>query len=244
MNTATFQDAKGTKNSRHDSQKSPAGSNHDENQFAYRSVSRAAVASMVFAVLGALTCMLAEVFVLVPTIGVGFGLVALASFRRFPEELIGKLGAKIGLAVSLICLVGSASYHTYIYNTEVPDGYQRISYGLLRPNLKTPLPFSEKALELDGKKVFLRGYTRPPGGKKTKLTEFILVGDFGDCCFGGNPKITDVVAVRIVEEGRTVDYGRSLRRIGGTFRLNKQTRRTKEKDVPQVFYEIEADHVR
>ena len=76
-----------------------------------------------------------------------------------------------------------------------------------------------------------------------KLKEFILVGDWGTCCFGGNPKITDVVAVKIVGD-QTVDYGYSVRRVVGTFRLNKSTRRTNEKDIPQVFYEIEAEQVR
>ena len=216
---------------------------NSENEFAYRSVSKAAVASIVFAVLGALTAFLAQVFVLLPALGAGFGMVALSSFRRFPDELIGKLAAKIGLIVSLVCLVGSLSYHSYVYATEVPEGYQRISYSELRPNSRTPLPFSEEAIQFDGKKVFLKGYVRP-GAKKRKLKEFILVGDFGDCCFGGSPKITDVVAISIVDEDTTVDYGYSLRRIGGTFRLNQRTRRTADKDVPQVFYEIEADHVR
>ena len=217
--------------------------NRSENEFMYRSVSKAAVASMVFAALGALTAFLAQVFVLLPALGVGFGFVALANFRRFPDELIGKRLAKIGLVVSLVFLIGSFGYHSYVYATEVPEGYQRISYSELRPNRRTPLPFSEKAEEFDGKKVFLKGYVRP-GAKKRKLKEFILVGDFGDCCFGGNPKITDVVAVSIIDEEATVDYGLSLRRIGGTFRLNRQTRRISDKEVPQVFYEIEADHVR
>ena len=235
MNSATFHDAK--------DKLSPSAERRPENEFAYRSVSKAAVACLVFAILGALTAFLAQVFVLLPALGVGFGILALANFHRFPDELIGKLPAKIGLIVSLVCLIGSVSYHAVIYATEVPEGYARISYSNLRPNQRTPLPFSEKALEFDGQKVFLKGYVRP-GAKKRKLKEFILVGDFGDCCFGGNPKITDVVAIRIVEKDKTVDYGLGLRRIGGTFRLNKGTRRTDDKDVPQVFYEIEADHVR
>jgi len=89
-------------------------------------------------------------------------------------------------------------------------------------------------MELDGKKVFIKGYVRPPGGKKRKLQDFILVGDFGSCC---------VVAVSIIGDD-TVDYGYALRRIAGTFRLNKQTKRTKEKEVPQVFYEIHTNEVR
>ncbi len=180
---------------------------------------------------------------MLPALGVGFGLVALVGFRRYPEELVGKLAGQIGLIVSLICLVSSVGMHAVIYATEVPEGYQRISYSTLRNNPKTSLPFSEKAQELDGKKVFLKGYVRP-GLKKTKLKDFILVGDFGDCCFGGNPKITEVVAIHIVDDEKTVDYGFALRRIAGVFRLNPNTKSINEKDIPQVFYEIEADHVK
>lgn len=215
----------------------------DPNQdFRYRSLSKPAVASLTFAILG-LSSFLHPVFVLLPTLGVGFGLIALAGFRRFPDELVGKIPAQIGFFVSLICLVASVGMHAVIYATEVPEGYQRITYSTLRDNPKTSLPFAEKAKELDGEKVFMKGYVRP-GAKKTDLKDFILVGDFGDCCFGGNPKITEVVAIHIVDEDKTVNYGFALRRIAGVFRLNPNTKSIREKDIPQVFYEIEADYVK
>ena len=213
------------------------------NEFEYRTVSKSAIASITFAILGLVSAYLAQLFVIIPAIGVIFGLLAIMNFRRFPDELTGRLAAKIGLFLGLFVLVTSVSYHSYIYATEVPEGYQRISFSELRPNPKTPnIPFSEKSAEFDGKKVFVKGYVRP-GAKKRKLKEFILVGDFGTCCFGGNPKITDVVAVTIIGDD-TVDYGYSLRRIAGTFRLNRQARRTKEKDIPHVFYEIHTEEVR
>lgn len=213
-----------------------------ENVFAYRSISKAAVASLIFAILGALTSFLAAHFLILPFLAVVFGFVAMSSFRRFPDELTGQLAAKIGIVVGLICVVGATALHTYIYNTEVPEGYQRISYGELRPNSRTGLPFSEKAIEFNGKKVFLKGYVRP-SVKRRKLKNFILVGDFGDCCFGGNPEMTDVVAISILGD-ETIDHGYSLRKIGGTFRLNERSKRTSDSEVPLVFYEIEADHIR
>ncbi len=213
-----------------------------ENEFAYRSISKASVSSIIFAVLGALTAFLAPHFVILPVLGLAFGCVAVVNFRRFPEELSGKLAAHVGIALSLICLVGATAYHSYVYSTEVPDGYRRISYGDLRPNSRTQLPFSEKAREFDGNKVFLKGYVRP-SAKRRKLKNFILVGDFGDCCFGGNPKMTEVVAIKILGD-ETIDHGYSLRKIGGTFRLNERSKRTSDDEVPAVFYEIEADHIR
>ena len=69
------------------------------------------------------------------------------------------------------------------------------------------------------------------------------MGDFGDCCFGGNPKITEVVAIKIIGD-ETVDHNYSLRKIAGTFRLNQATKQTSEDEVPRVYYEIEADQIR
>lgn len=212
----------------------------DQNEF--KSVSKSAVACLAFAILG-IAAFLAELFVILPLLGVGCGLSALISIKRYPDELVGKVPAQIGLVVSLICLVGSIAMHSYIYATEVPPDHRRISFSDLSDNRKTNLPYSEKAKELDGQKVFIKGYVRPPSGKKKRLKNFIMVGDFGDCCFGGSPKITEVIAVKI-KSSDTVDYSYGLRRIGGTFRLNPNTAPVNEKEVPQVFYEIEAHHVR
>ena len=215
--------------------------NHNEHLH-YRSVSKSAVASIVFAVLG-LTSFLSPTFVILPALGLGFALVSLINFYRYPDEIVGKLAAQVGLVVSAVCLVASVAHHVYVYNTEVPEGYSRISFSMLRDNPKTPARFAEAAPGLDGEKVFLKGYVRP-GDKKNNLKNFILVGDFGDCCFGGNPKISEVVAIAITEEGKTVNHSYSLRRIGGTFRFLPQTALTDESDIPQVFYVIEADHVK
>lgn len=208
----------------------------------YRSVNKAAVACIVCAIL-ALAAFAAQVFIILPVLGVGFGLSAIASIRKYPDEFVGASVAKIGLIINGVVLVGAIAMHIYIYATECPEDYRRISFGELADNAKTSLPFSEKAQELDGQQVFIKGYVRPPSGKKKRLKNFIMVGDFGDCCFGGTPKITDVISVRINTQD-TVDYSYGLRRIGGKFKLNPNTAPASEKEVPQVFYEIEADYVR
>ena len=111
----------------------------------------------------------------------------------------------------------------------------------LKDDLKTKLVWSEQAEELDGKKVFIKGWVRP-GNRKDNLKDFILVGDMGSCCFGGSPKITDVVAISIKGDER-VSYSWKLRKIHGTFRLNRQAAPTGEKDIPKVYYQIDADSV-
>ncbi len=212
-----------------------------ENDLQYRSISKAAVLSIVFSVLGVLA-FLGTAFLILPLLGVGFGLAGLVNVKKYPLELIGKKPAVVGTILCMVCLVWAASTHIYIFYTEVPEGYQRISFYDLKPNTLTQLKYSEKARDFDGMKVFIRGYVRP-SDKKRDLTEFIMVGDWGACCFGGNPEMTDVVAVSIKTDD-TVDYGLGVRKIGGTFRLNRRPRLNGNDEVPQIVYEIEADHVR
>ena len=211
------------------------------NEFQYRTISKAAVASLAFAILG-VGAFLFQAFVLLPVLAIGFGFVALMEIRKYPEEVTGKLAAQIGLGFGLLIAAGSIAMHTYVHMTEVPEGYQRMAFSDLRPNFRTPLPFSEKAKELDGKKVFLKGYVRP-GVKMANMKNFILVGDFGDCCFGGNPKITEVVAVNITSDD-LIDHSYFIRKIGGTFRLDSSSRLIDEDGIPKVYYSIEADYIR
>jgi len=192
-----------------DFQSSSLNDAHSNDEF--KAVSKAAVACLVFAILSA-SAFMSQLFVILPIIGIGCGVAALAGIKRYPDELVGRIPARIGVLVCAVLLIGSVAYHSYVYATEVPPDHRRISN----------LPYSEKAQELDGQKVFIKGYVRPPSGKKRRLKNFIMVGDFGDCCFGGNPKITEVIAVKISSDD-TVDYSYGLRRIGGTFRLNPNT---------------------
>ena len=213
-----------------------------ESEQGYRAISKTAVACLVFGILGLLS-FLGTVFVILPVFGLCFGLLATSNLKRFPNELTGRKAARIGTILNLVCLLGSIGYHSYIYATEVPDGYVRMTFWDLQPDKKTRLPFSEKAKEFDGKKVFLKGYVRP-GAKQRNLDKFILVGDFGSCCFGGNPEITDIVSISI-DSGQTVDYSLRLRRVTGIFKLNPKTKQlTGDKDIPSVYYEIIADNVK
>lgn len=211
---------------------------------AYRSVCKSAVAAIIFAVLG-LSAFMAQMFMILPVIGIIFGLLGLKAIRAYPDELVGAAAAKIGLVLSAICLVASGAMHSFIYATEVPDGYRRISFAELKPSSRgtDANAYPDRAIEFDQQRVFVKGYVRPPSGKQYNLKTFIMVGDFGDCCFGGNPEATDVIAVKIKSED-TVNYGYGLRRIGGIFKLNRQAKMSHEDDIPRVYYEIEADYVR
>ncbi len=201
----------------------------DSTPASYRSVSKTAVMTLVFAILS-MSVWLSSVFLIFPAIGFILGVFALLGFRRFPDELIGRPVAKYSFGFCALSLVGGIAYHVYSYNTEVPPDYQRISFSILKP--QGPTPFATATEELDGKKVFIKGYVRPSQLRRN-LKNFILVGDFGQCCFGGSPKMTNVIAVTL--EGKLrVDYGWGLRHIGGVFHLNKRPRVSMtDKDVPR-----------
>ncbi len=210
------------------------------NETPYRELSKSAVVCLVFAVLGLLSFW-AAVFIIMPILGVLFGLVALSNIRRYPDELVGKQIAITGLIACLVFAVGSIGMHSWIFATEVPENHRRISFSDLKANSRTRLPFSEKAEEFDGQKIFIKGYVRA-SREQYNLKQFVLVGDFGSCCFGGNPDIADVVAVRIVGD-MTVNHSYSVRRVSGTFHLNKNPIPIGDAEVPQVFYTITADDV-
>lgn len=213
------------------------------NEFEYQTISKAAIACCVFAVLG-ITSYLAQMFVILPLIGAGLGTIALINISKYPEELTGRSAALIGTALCVTMFMTSTGMHAYIYATEVPEGYRRISFTELKNNKRdTKIPFSRKAYDFDGEKVFLKGYVRPNTGRKNGIKKFILVGDFGDCCFGGTPQIDEAVAIDIITDD-SVSQTLGLRRIGGTFHLNESMRRVNDEGLPQVFYTIEADYVR
>ena len=208
----------------------------------YRTVSKAAVVCVVFMILGLLAFVFSG-FVILPFLSLGFGIIALINFKRFPDQLSGSVVTRVAMVISAIVFVSSLTMHMYIYATEVKDGYERISFYELKPKRNEPTPYAANAIEIDGKKVFLKGYVRP-GLKKNKLKKFILVGDFGDCCFGGSPKISEVVAVTLKDDDQYVNYGYRLRRIHGDFKLHKRAKTVREKDLPHIIYEIEADDVK
>lgn len=207
----------------------------------YRELSRSAVLAVVFAVLG-LFAWLHPVFIIIPLLGILFGGLAILAIRKYPEELVGGRAATIGLLVSALTLAGSVGRHAWVYATEVPEGHVRVSFAELAQNPRTTLPWAKRAEELDGQKVFIRGYVKLDR-KKTNLTSFLLVGSFGACCFGGSPKITEVVGVRIVSD-ETTSHSYFPRGVAGTFRLIRDAIPTDDEQVPQVFYVIEADTVR
>jgi len=210
----------------------------------YRAVSKPAVISCLLAVLS-FTALWAPQLLFVPVIGLVLGIIGVISIRRYPTELTGLKAAYAGIIASLVIIVGSISIHTVIYYTEVPEGYDRISFGVLNAPRGSDenAPPPPEAYELNGKKVFIKGYLHPGVSGQGNVRQFVLVGDLGTCCFGGQPELTHMIDVTIEKEKEPVTYNTSRRKLTGTLYVSRTPLRSPGVDKGG-FYRLVADSVR
>jgi hypothetical protein len=182
----------------------------------YRALSTPAALSLALGLLSPLT-FFSWGLGAIPLLGLLLGIRGWRQVRARPAELAGLRAAQLGVIFCALFLVGGWGYLAYDYATEVPPGYERISYSLLRPpaGQEQAVPTAQ-ATDLHGKKVFLKGYIYPQSGEK--YLRFLLCRDNGDCCFGGTPPPGDTVLVSI-EGDKPIHYSPYLRKVAGKFRV-------------------------
>lgn len=166
-------------------------------------------------------------FLGLPAMGIGIigilcGSLGLWQIRRADGALGGKWLTRIGLALSLLLTVGAGALHAYVYATEVPEGHQRLSFAWLsqrEPKLsESDIEVPPEVHDLNDKPVFIKGYMYPTRVREG-LSEFVLVKDNGDCCFGKQPKLSDMIVVHM-QEGQTVNFREAqLVSVAGTFKI-------------------------
>ena len=212
----------------------------------YRALSISAVAALVIGVMSlpTLVGVLADAsaaILIVPLVGTVVGFISLRKLKRQRNELTGHRLAKVGMICSLASLLLGSGISQYRYATEVPEGYQRISFLDLQPVLSKPgLPVSPTALELDGQKIFVKGYVLSDD-KSSELRQFVIVPDMMQCCFGGNPKLTDMIQVTIKTDQR-VRFSLTRRKFGGTLHVDP---RPKDRSGMQgIHYYLDAEYVK
>ena len=203
----------------------------------YRTLSFAAIVTIGFGVLAIPTAIAASLnpFLLAfPFIGIIVGIWSVAKLRKRQTEFTGYGLAKIGLVLSIVFFVAGSGYASFIYATEVPEGFRRLKFVELQPDPKFPqIPIPPTAANLDQAKIFVKGYVYPDeqiGGIK----RFILVPDMGTCCFGGQPKLTDMIQVTLTDPHR-IEYSMFRRSLSGTFRLGS----AQAAKVGNVVYHLE-----
>ena len=123
-------------------------------------------------------------------------------------------------------LVAGLGLHVYRYNTEVPEGFERLSFAA----------FSEKAMindadhqrvnpaiqSLEGKRLFVKGYMYPEGSIEG-LTSFILCKGNHDVGFGPTPNLSELIKVRMAK-GSSANFQVGLVSVAGEFRIRDSTK--------------------
>ncbi|MCA9224139.1 MAG: DUF3299 domain-containing protein [Planctomycetales bacterium] len=206
----------------------------------YRAISKAAVTSLAIGLLSFSALVFPELLIL-PSLGAVLGVIAIRNLRRYPEELTGRIPAMLGLVLCSLLLVGGSALHAAIYATEVPDGYERISYNSLKSAPGKPDFPPGEALALDGKKVFLKGYIHPSVDGMGAIKKFVLVPDLGTCCFGGQPPLTHMIEVS-VKSHDVVEYSQRKRRLAGVLHVDRQLKPIS--GLNGVYYQLDAEHVK
>lgn len=215
-------------------------SSADEADFPYRALSRSAITALVLFVISLLGLIPPfEPVLALAFLGVVFALLAVRSIRRYPDEFSGLGMAKFSLIANLLVLTGGIGMHTYVYLTEVPPGHVRVQFYKLKFEAEPDRP-TEDAIALDGKDIFIKGYIHPSSGGGM-LRQFVLVGDLGTCCFGGQPKSSEMVEVTLTG-GQTVKGGMTRRKLAGKFTLNKIPPKKADFDNV-VFYRLKGNKV-
>jgi hypothetical protein len=223
----------------------------DQERLEYRALSSGAVIALILGVVSWLSALLtrdslqaALMLSPLPLLGLFVGIRSWLAIRRRPEELTGMRMAFAGLLLSGSGLLAGVGLATHSYVTEVPEGYARISYNTLQPDerqRRRQLLVPPEIMQLEGKKVFIRGYMRP-SSQRYRIREFLLVRDNMQCCFGALNKVKyhDMVAVRL-ERPLRVDYRTQSFGVGGTLHIDPASARPGAEDA---VFSIEADYIR
>jgi hypothetical protein len=163
----------------------------------------------------------------IPILGMFFALRSWGRIKREPDQYTGSKLAMAGFALSLLFLVSGVTYGYYVYVSEVPDGYDRISFETLKPNEleeRAGQAIPPEVQALAGKHVFIKGYIRPGSAPvRTGIDRFLLVRDNNQCCFGDLSKVKyfDQMAVQIVNSQRVEDTLQVLR-MGGVLEIHPE----------------------
>ena len=202
----------------------PLFSPEEPRSFEYRPVP-ISVPVAVFLALAGLLSFLTPVGVPVAIFGLLLSLWCVLSIGRSRGELGGKRLAWMALVLSTVGAVGGLAVHSVAYANEVPEGYSRLNFTSdisMKGFVYTPRgpSFHPEVAALDGQKVFIKGYMYP-AGQMEGLTSFVLCRDSGDCCFGGTPKIEDMILVTM-SGAATADFTPGLTSVAGSFGLRPE----------------------
>jgi len=204
----------------------------------YRAVPPGAVLSLVFGLLSPLLAF-SWFLAVVPVLGMVFGWFALRLIRYAPEEFQGESMARLGLLLSAVGGLGAGGWQVYASFNEVPSGYIAVTYQELKPS-DNGEPIPARAMELEGKRIFVKGYMYPTR-QIVGVRRFIISRDNGSCQFCmPNPTPTDRIAVELTGDLQT-EYTTRVLALGGIFHVQPE----KLADgANAIIYRLDADYLR
>jgi hypothetical protein len=103
-------------------------------------------------------------------------------------------------------------------------GPREISFDDIKLEMEKGAPFTrdllpERVTALAGTAIRIRGYILP-SFQQTGLTQFVLVRDNQECCFGPGAALHDCVVVRM-QPGKTADFSIRPVAVAGRFKIDE-----------------------
>jgi len=192
------------------------------NEFDYRPVPPLVPVSAAF-LLFSITAFMWDVLVIIPLVGCLLAFLAWRQVSRAPQYYSGATAAKVILLVLATMTVSASALHAYSFATEVPDGFSRVSFASDISDKgfvvnKGRMDLHPDVQKLTDKPLFLKGYMYPTK-QFQDIQTFVLCKDSGDCCFGGQPKVTDMIYIEMTK-GQMVNHRSGLVAVAGTFRAS------------------------
>ncbi len=205
----------------------------------YRALCLWALASVVVGVLSVpiLVFWFSWFWAVVPLLGIWLGWRALEQIRQAPSEWTGRTLAKVGVWLSVGVWTLGYGWLIFAETSEIPYGYERISYEQLQPDPNSPAePIPQSALKLQEHRIFVRGYMQPRR-QQAGIKEFVLCPNNGECPFClPKPKPTEMIRV-VLQGDLETSYTTRLIGVGGRFQVDAQ-------DPSGIPYAIEANVLR
>src|SRR3954464_11438039 len=223
----------------------------DEESLQYRALHTGALIGLVLGILSVFVPITApksfvgcRMVAPIPIVGIILSVRALGRIRRQPDQYTGQTLAMLGLLFSLVFLIAGVSYGAYVYVTEVPDGYSRISFTTMKPDElqeRNGLVVPPEVQALEGKQIFIKGFIRPDSITVPRgIDRFLLVRDNNQCCFGDLSKIKYHDQILVARTGdRRVDYSQGVIRIGGVLHIEPQYAAA---GAPRPVFSLKADY--
>jgi hypothetical protein len=123
-------------------------------------------------------------------------------------------------------------------NNEVKDlTFDSIKFDMKKDDDFERTMLTDEIEQLSGKSIRIRGYIFPGGiYKRTGITQFVLVRDNQECCFGPGAALFDCVIVRM-KQGKSADFSVRPITVEGEFAI----REFRQGKKLRAIYELRGD---